>query len=68
MRPFKIADLKALNEIPDTDPTSWLVSAESSLDYLKVIWLNKPIERRITAREIHGITQVGSVSLPVACR
>jgi len=35
MRPFKITELKALNEIPKADPASWLVSAEDSVAFLK---------------------------------
>ncbi len=66
MRPFKIADLKALNEIPDTDPTSWLVSAESSLDYLKVNSHNDEIIIDASASSvlIHGALAIRSKVTP----
>lgn len=66
MRPFKIADLKALNEIPDADPTSWLVSAEGSLDYLKVNSHNDEIVIYASASSvlIHGVLAIRSKVTP----
>jgi hypothetical protein len=36
MKPFRIADLKKVNEIPSDDSQSWLVNAEGSIDFLRL--------------------------------
>ena len=36
MKPFKLAELKRINEFPKDDPQSWLINAEGSIDFLKV--------------------------------
>lgn len=36
MRPFKIAELKKINELPSADSQSWLVNAEGSIDFLRL--------------------------------
>ena len=36
MRPFKLAELKKINELPEKDLQSWLINAEGSIDFLKV--------------------------------
>jgi len=36
MRPFKLAELKALTELPEVDSANWLINAEASVDYLKL--------------------------------
>ena len=36
MKPFKIADIMKINEIPKDDSRSWLVSAEDSITFLKL--------------------------------
>jgi hypothetical protein len=36
MKPFKIADLKKINEIPNDDSQSWLINAEDSIAYLRL--------------------------------
>ncbi|MEQ1741189.1 MAG: hypothetical protein ABL869_01635 [Candidatus Nitrotoga sp.] len=36
MRPFKLTDLKKINELPQEDSQSWLVNAESSIDFLRL--------------------------------
>lgn len=66
MRPFKIADMKALHEIPDTDPTSWLVSAEGSLDYLRVNSHDDEIVIYASASGvlIHGVLAIRSKVTP----
>lgn len=43
MRPFKIADLKSLNEIPKADELRWLTDAEGSVRYLKTNATNDEI-------------------------
>lgn len=43
MRPFKIADLKSLNEIPKAAAASWLADAEGSVNYLKANATNDEI-------------------------
>ena len=37
MRPFKLAELKALTELPKVNSANWLVNAEGSVDYLSLI-------------------------------
>jgi hypothetical protein len=66
MRPFMIAHLKALNEIPDIDATSWLLSAESSINYLKVNSLNDEIVIYASASSIliHGVLAIRSKVTP----
>ena len=44
MRPFKIADLKSLNEIPKEDAARWLADAEGSVNYLKTNAANDEID------------------------
>lgn len=34
MRPFKLAELKGISEIPDGSASTWLVDAEGSIDFL----------------------------------
>lgn len=36
MRPFKIAELKKINELPNNDSQGWLVDAEGSIAFLKL--------------------------------
>jgi hypothetical protein len=36
MRPFKIADLKGIAQLPQADAEAWLASGEKSVDFLKV--------------------------------
>ena len=36
MKPFRIADLKKVNEIPSDDSQNWLNNAEASVDFLKL--------------------------------
>jgi len=36
MKPFKIADLKKINEIPSDDSQNWLINAEGSVAFLKL--------------------------------
>ena len=36
MKPFRIADLKKINEIPTEDSPSWLVNAEGSIEFLRL--------------------------------
>ena len=36
MRPFKLAELKKINELPKEDSQSWLINAEGSIDFLKL--------------------------------
>lgn len=36
MRPFKLTDLKKINELPVDDSQRWLINAESSIDFLKL--------------------------------
>lgn len=43
MRPFKITELKALNELPTIDSDNWLVNAEASVDFLEANSTNDDI-------------------------
>ncbi|MDO9225856.1 MAG: hypothetical protein Q8M09_02535 [Pseudomonadota bacterium] len=36
MKPFKLAELKQINELPKEDSQNWLVNAESSIDFLRL--------------------------------
>lgn len=36
MKPFKLAELKKINELPKDDSQSWLINAEGSIDFLKL--------------------------------
>lgn len=57
MRPFKLAELKALTEIPKADSVSWLINAEGSVDYLKVNSTNDEIVVYASGSSvlIHGV-------------
>ena len=35
MRPFKLNELKSINELPNDDSQIWLVNAEDSIDFLR---------------------------------
>lgn len=43
MRPFKIADVKAINEIPKADAAKWLANAEGAVNFLKANATNDEI-------------------------
>lgn len=43
MRTFKIADLKAINEMPQANPAQWLVDAEGAINFLKANATNDEI-------------------------
>jgi hypothetical protein len=36
MRPFKLVELKKINELPKDDSQSWLINAEGSIDFLRL--------------------------------
>jgi len=57
MRPFKIAELKALNELPSADSENWLVNAEDSVDFLKANSTNDDIVVYASGSSvlIHGV-------------
>lgn len=57
MRPFKITELKALNEITKADPASWLVAAEDSVTFLKANSANDEIVIYASGSSIlvHGV-------------
>jgi len=67
MPPFKLSELKKLNEIPKEDSSSWLVGAESSVDFLKSNSENDSIVIYASASSIliHGVlAPKGKVSPP----
>lgn len=57
MNPFKIAELKKINELPKINSQSWLVGAEESIDFLRLNSENDDIVIYATGSSvlIHGV-------------
>ncbi len=57
MRPFKLAELRSINELSNGDPQSWLVNAEGSIDFLRLNSESDEIVIYASGRSvlIHGV-------------
>lgn len=66
MKPFKLGELKKLNEFSDDDSNRWLASAEQSVDYLRINSENDEIVIYASARSIliHGVLACKSKVTP----